>query len=57
MDDLLHLDPSLLDCYLSSHSSESSSFQPRGNDGAWSMTISRPRRDRKPKPNDDFYYY
>ena len=25
-DDLRHLDPSLLDCYLSSHSSESGSF-------------------------------
>ena len=33
-DDLRHLDPSLLDCYLSFHSSESSYFQPRGNDGA-----------------------
>ena len=32
-DDLRHLDPSLLDCYLSSHSSESRSFQPGGNDG------------------------
>ena len=29
-DDLCHLDNSLLDCYLSSHSSESSSFQPEG---------------------------
>ena len=28
-DDLRHLDRSLLDCYLFSHSSESSSFQPR----------------------------
>ena len=45
--DLRHLDPSLLDCYLSSHSSESSSFQLVGNDGAWS----------KPKSNDDFYCY
>ena len=26
--DLCHLDPLLLDCYLSSHSSKSSSFQP-----------------------------
>ena len=49
--------PSLLDCYLSSHSLKSSSFQPGGNDGAWSRPISRPRRDRKPKSNDDFYYY
>ena len=32
-DDLRHLDYSLLDCYLSFHSSESSSFQPGGNDG------------------------
>ena len=29
-DDLRHLDHLLLDCYLSSHSSESSSFQPGG---------------------------
>ena len=56
-DDLRHLDHSLLNCYLSSYSSESSSFQPEGNDGAWSMLISRPIRDRKPKSNDDFYYY
>ena len=56
-DDLHHLDHLLLDCYLSSHSSESSSFQPGGNDGAWSRPISRPTRDRKPKSNDDFYYY
>ena len=56
-DDLRHLDPSLLDCYLSSHSSELSSFQPRGNDGPWSRPISRPRQDRKPKSNDDFNYY
>ena len=53
-DDLRHLDPSLLDCYLSAHSSESSSFQLGGNDGAWSRPISRPIRDRKPKSNDDF---
>ena len=33
-DDLRHLDHSLLDCYLSSHSLELSSFQPRGNDRA-----------------------
>ena len=52
-----HLDPSLLDCYLSSHSSKSSSFQPEGNDRAWSRSISMPRRDRKLKSNDDFYYY
>ena len=56
-ENLRHLDPSLLDCYLSSHSSESSSFQPKGNDGAWSKPISRPIRDRKSKSNDDFYYY
>ena len=56
-DDLCHLNPSLLDCYLSFHSSESSSFQPEGNDGAWSRLISRPKRDRKPKSNDEFYYY
>ena len=56
-DDLHLLDPSLLDCYLSSHFSESSSFQPKGNDGAWSRPISRPRQDRKPKSKDDFYYY
>ena len=42
-DDLRHLDSSLLDCYLSFHSSESSSFQPGGNDGAWSRPISRPK--------------
>ena len=56
-DNLCHLDPSLLDCYLSFHYSESSSFQPGGNDGAWSRPISRPKRDRKPKSNDEFYYY
>ena len=56
-DDLHHLDHLLLNCYLSSHSSESSSFQPGGNDGPWSKPISRPRRDRKSKSNDDFYYY
>ena len=56
-DDLRNLDHSLLNCYLSSHSSESSSFQPGGNDGAWSKLISRPRQDRKSKSNDDFYYY
>ena len=26
-------------------------------DGAWSRLISRPRRDKKFKSNDDFYYY
>ena len=41
-DDLRHLDHSLLDCYLSSHFLESSSFQPGWNDGAWSRPISRP---------------
>ena len=56
-DDLCHLDPSLLDYYLSSHSLELSSFQPGGNDGAWSRPLSRPRQDRKPKFNDDFYCY
>ena len=56
-DDLLHLDSSLLDYYLSFHFSESSSFQPGGNDGAWCRLISRPKRDRKPKSNDEFYYY
>ena len=56
-DDLRHLDPSLLDCYLSFHSSESSSFQLKGNDGAWSRPIFRPKRDRKPKSNNEFYYY
>ena len=56
-DDLHHLDPSLLDCYISFHSLELSSFQPGGNDGAWSRPISRPKRDRKPKSNDEFYYY
>ena len=48
---------SLLDCYLSFHSSKSSFFKPRGNDGAWSRPISRPKRDRKPKSNDEFDYY
>ena len=33
-DDLRHLDSSLLDCYISFQYSESSSFQPGGNDGA-----------------------
>ena len=56
-DDLRHFDSSLLDCYLSFHSSEPSSFQPGGNDGAWSRPISRPKRDRKSKSNEDFYYY
>ena len=42
-DDLRHSDPLLLDCYFSFHSSESSSFQPGGNDGAWSRPISRPK--------------
>ena len=56
-DDLRHLDHLLLECYLSSHSSESSSFQPRGNDGAWNRPISRPKRNMKPKSNDEFYYY
>ena len=26
-------------------------------DGAWSKPISRPKRDRKLKSNDEFYYY
>ena len=56
-DDLLCLDPSLLDRYLSFHSSESSSFQPERNVGVWSRPISRPTRDKKLKSNDDFYYY
>ena len=56
-DDLRHLDSLLLDCYLSFHSSESSSFQLRGNDGAWSRPLYGPQRDRKPKSNDEFYYY
>ena len=56
-DDLRHLNSSLLDCYLSFHSSESSSFQPGGNDGAWSRPLYRTKRDRKPKSNDEFYYY
>ena len=56
-DDLRHLDSLLLDYYISFHSSESSSFQPRWNDGAWSRPISRPKRDRKLKSNDYFYYY
>ena len=33
-DDLRHFNPSFLDCYLSSHSSELSYFQPGGNDEA-----------------------
>ena len=45
-DDLRHLNPSLLDCN-----------QSEGNDKAWSRPISRPKRDRKPKSNDNFYYY
>ena len=53
-DDLRLLDPSLLDCYLSSHSLESSCFQLGRNDGAWNRPISRPKQDRKPKSNDDF---
>ena len=56
-DDLRLLNPSLLNCYLSFHSLESSSFQHGGNDRAWSRSIFRPRRDRKPKSNNDFYYY
>ena len=39
--DLRHLDPSLLDYYLFSHSSESNSFQPGGNDKAWSRPYTR----------------
>ena len=27
------------------------------SDGTWSRPISRSKRDRKPKSNDDFYYY
>ena len=27
------------------------------SDGVWSRPISRPKRDRKPKSNDEFYYY
>ena len=42
-DDLRHLDSSLLDCYLSFHSLESSSFQPGGNDGAWSRPLYSPK--------------
>ena len=56
-DDLRHLDSSLLDCYLSFHTSESSSFQPGVNNGAWSRPLYRPKRDRKPKSNDEFDYY
>ena len=56
-DDLRHLDPSFFDWYISSRSSKLSSFQPERNDMAWSKPISRPRRDRKPKSNNDFYYY
>ena len=56
-DDLRHLDSSLLDCYISFHSLESSSFQPEGNDRAWRRPIYRPKRDMKPKSNDEFYYY
>ena len=26
-------------------------------DGVWSRLISRPKRDRKPKSNDEFYYH
>ena len=26
-------------------------------DGAWSRPLYRPKRDRKPKSNEDFYYY
>ena len=26
------------------------------NDGAWSRPLYRPKRDRKPKSNEDFYY-
>ena len=56
-DDFRHLDNSLLDFYFSSHSSESSYFQPEWNDKAWSWLIFRPRRDMKPKSKNDFYYY
>ena len=52
--DLRHFDSLLLDCYLSSHPSELSSFPLGENDGAWSRPISRPKRDRKSKSNDDF---
>ena len=27
------------------------------DDGAWSRPLYRPKRDRKPKSNEDFYYY
>ena len=54
-DDLRHLGYSLLDCYLSFHYSESSSFQPGGNDGARSRLLYGPKRDRKLKSNNDFY--
>ena len=56
-DDLRHLDPLLLDCYLSSYFLKSSFFQPVGNDGTWDRLISRPKQDKKPKSDDDFYYY
>ena len=56
-DDLRYLDSSLLDCYLSFHSLESSSFQHGGNDGVWSKPLYKPKRDRKLKYNDEFYYY
>ena len=29
----------------------------RVSDGAWSRPLYRPKRDRKPKSNEDFYYY
>ena len=49
-DDLHHLDPLLLGYYLSSHSLESSSFQPEGSDGAWSRLISSLDKIGSPSP-------
>ena len=53
-DDLRQLDSSLLDCYLSFHSSESSSFQPEGNDGAWSRRGIGPNEIKSPSPMMNF---
>ena len=53
-DNVCHLDPSLLDYYISFHSSESSSFQPERNDGTWSRPYRGLNEIRSPSPMMNF---